>query len=89
MASVDGGGRTTTRGVATGIVAGLAAVIAAVALLWIADELHYRSCLEHAVSEFPTVPVSAYVQRSRSNVGPLKVSFSAQRTAAVNACHHF
>lgn len=70
-------------------VVALAAIIAAVALLWIADELHYRACVDHAVAEFPSVPVSAYLQQSRSNVGPLKVSFSAQRARAVNACHHF
>lgn len=89
MATLDAGARTTSRRVAIGVVATLAAVIAAVALLWVADELHYRSCVDRAVAEFPTVPVSAYVQRNRSNVGPLKVSFSAQRAAAVNACHHF
>ncbi len=66
----------------------LAAIIAAVSLLWIADEMHYRVCVDHAVAEFPTVPVSAYLEQNRSNVGPLKVSFSAQRAQAVNACHH-
>ncbi len=66
----------------------VAAVLAALALLWLADEAHYRGCLEKASVQYPAVPVSAFVEASRTNVGPLKVSYAQQRITAANGCHH-
>lgn len=66
----------------------IAAIVAALALLWLADETHYRGCLEKVAVQYPAVPVSAFVEASRANVGPLKVSYAQQRLTAANSCHH-
>jgi hypothetical protein len=64
-------------------------VLSAVALVWMAGEAHYRSCVERANAAFPAVPVSAYVGTDKTAVGPLKVSFVRERTKALGDCHRF
>lgn len=66
----------------------VAAILVAIALLWMADEAHYRGCLAKADLKYPAVPVSAFVGASHTNVGPVKVSYAAERIAAANGCHH-
>jgi hypothetical protein len=63
-----------------------AIVIITLSVLWMAAESHYRSCIARANAKYPAVPVSAYNGRS---TGPLRVSFVAQRQAAVDACHRY
>lgn len=70
------------------VVVPLAAVVAAIALLWMADEAHYRGCLDQAALKYPAVPVSAFVDTSKANVGPIKVSYAQQRISAASSCHH-
>ena len=71
------------------IAAVVAGVIITLSILWLASETHYRGCIEKANAKFPAIPVSAYVVRDKSSVGPLKVSFVDQRTRAVDDCHRF
>lgn len=65
-----------------------AAVLAALSLLWIADEAHYRGCLEKVSVQYPAVAVSAFVGASKANVGPLKVAYAQQRISGASGCHH-
>jgi hypothetical protein len=62
----------------------VAVAVAALSALWGASESHYRSCVAAAQARFPAVPVSAFSGRG---VGPVKVSFVKERTAAVDDCH--
>jgi hypothetical protein len=66
-----------------GIALLVAAVLAALALLWMASEAHVSSCVEKAEAKFPATPVSAFNGKA---TGPLKVSFVKERTAAVEDC---
>lgn len=68
------------------IVGALAAMVSALALIWLASEAHYRGCIDRVATAYPAVPVSAYVGRDKTAVGPLKVSFVDQRSRAVRAC---
>ena len=65
------------------IVLAAAVVVAAIALLWMAGEAHYRGCVEAAQARYPSVPVSAF---NTEGTGPLKLSFEQERRAAVNDC---
>ena len=71
-----------------GTVLGVAAVLAGLGLFWSASENHYRACVEKAAAKYPAVPVSAFVGKDKSAVGPLKVSFVRERDRAVSDCHH-
>lgn len=72
-----------TAAIATG------AVIAVASLVWLGASANYRSCVEAAEAKFPAVPVSAFVTEDPGEVGPLKVSFVNERTAAVDDCSRF
>jgi hypothetical protein len=61
----------------------LASLALALPLLWLAAEAHYRGCVEAAQARYPAVPVSAFTTRT---TGPLKLSFVAEREAAVEGC---
>ena len=65
------------------------AVIAVASLVWIGGSANYRSCVQAAEAKFPAVPVSAFVTEDPGDVGPLKVSFVAERTSAVEDCSRF
>lgn len=65
-----------------------AAVIAALSLLWLASEAHYRGCLEKVSVKFPPVAVSAFVTADKANTGPLKVAYATERISAANSCSH-
>ena len=67
-----------------GAVAAIALI--AISLLWIASEMHYRSCVTKAEAQYPAVPVSAFARQNTT--GPVKVSFVNERTKAVADCHH-
>lgn len=73
-------------GSARGIALLVAALLGVIALLWMASELHVRSCVDKAQAKFPAVAVSAFNGRA---TGPLKVSFVKERTAAVDDCGRF
>lgn len=62
------------------------AIVAAIALLWLASETHYRACIERAETQYPTVPVSAFVTKDKAAVGPLKVSYARERRRALEGC---
>jgi hypothetical protein len=62
------------------------ALVATLALVWMAGESHYKSCVAAASAKFPAVPVSAF---NGSATGPLKVSFTSERQKAVSDCHRF
>ncbi len=66
-----------------GVVLVVAAVLAALALLWMASQAHVASCVAKAEARYPATPVSAFSGRA---TGPLKVSFVKERTAAVEDC---
>lgn len=65
-----------------------AAVVAALSLLWLASEAHYKGCLEKVSVKYPPVAVSAFVTADKANVGPLKVAYATERIAAANGCGH-
>lgn len=67
----------------------IAAAVIAFSLLWMASEAHYSSCVEKAAVKYPAVPVSAFVNRDKRTVGPLKASFARERSSAVDDCHRF
>jgi hypothetical protein len=68
----------TTAGIATG-----AAVVVAVALLWLAGEAHFRGCVDEVSARYPPIAVSAF---SREDTGPLKVAYDVERTEALDDC---
>ena len=67
-------------------VAGIAAIIAAVSLFWIAAETHYGACVDAQVAKYPAIPVSAI---DGDQTGPLKLSYDAERREAVEGCKRF
>lgn len=67
-------------------VAGVAAIIAAVSLFWIAAETHYGACVDAQVAKYPAIPVSAI---DGDETGPLKLSYDAERREAVEGCKRF
>jgi hypothetical protein len=71
-----------------GVALAVSFVLAAVGLLWSADEAHYRGCLEKVSVEYPAVAVSAFVSPSKANVGPLKVAYAQERISGAKGCHH-
>jgi len=70
----------------TGVAIALSAVVATLSLVWMAGESHYKSCIAAANANFPAVPVSAL---RGTQTGPLKLSFTEERQAAVSKCHRF
>lgn len=68
--------------VAAGI-ASCAAVVVAVALLWLAGEARYSGCVEAAAARYPPIAVSAF---SGVQTGPLKVAYDAERAEALGDC---
>jgi len=65
-------------------VALIAALVAALSLLWLAGEAHYRGCVAQAEARFPAIAVSAFTTR---NTGPLKVAYNRERAVEVQGCH--
>jgi hypothetical protein len=65
------------------------AVVIALSILWSVGEAHYRGCLQKTSVKYPAVPVSAFVGRDKQQTGPLKLSFTKERSAAADACHRF
>jgi hypothetical protein len=68
------------------LLACVAAVVAAIGLFRLSDEAGTRSCIAKAQAKFPAVPVTAFLTRNRTAVGPLKVSYDAERRRAVDKC---
>jgi hypothetical protein len=66
-------------------IAAAATAIAAVALLWLASEAHYRGCVDATAARYPPIAVSAF---SGEQTGPLKVAYDRERAAALDACSH-
>ena len=66
-----------------GVALVVAAVVAALALVWMASEAHVASCVDKAEAKFPATPVSAF---NGKTTGPLKVSFVKERQSAVEDC---
>lgn len=64
----------------------VAAILVAIGLMNLASATDKRACIEKAQAQFPAQPVSAYVSRDKTAVGPLKVSFVAERARAVKKC---
>jgi hypothetical protein len=64
----------------------VASIFIAIALTNLASAADKRACIEKAAAQFPAQPVSAYVTRDKTAVGPLKVSFVAERARAVKKC---
>lgn len=65
---------------------GVAAVIAALSLFWMATESHYSACVEAQVAKYPSVGVSAFNTKA---TGPIKVAYDAERRKAVGGCKRF
>ena len=63
----------------------MSAIIAALALLWIAGEAHFRGCVEEVSARYPPIAVSAF---SREQTGPLKVAYDSERAEALGTCHY-
>ncbi len=83
---MSNGAAITMRRGRTGIAIVLSVAVATLSLVWMAGESHYKSCIAAANANFPAVPVSAL---SGTQTGPLKLSFTEERQAAVNKCHRF
>ena len=64
----------------------LAAIAIAVALFQLSSATDRQACIEKAEAKFPALPVTAFLTRDRASVGPLKVSFVKERTAAADKC---
>ena len=64
-------------------IASCAAVVAAVALVWLAGESHYRGCVDEVSARYPPIAVSAF---SGEQTGPLKVAYDAERAEALESC---
>jgi hypothetical protein len=69
-----------------GVGAVFALALIVIALLWAANGLNTRACVEKAEAQYPAVPVSAFTGR---DTGPLKVSFTRERAEAVEGCGLF
>ncbi len=65
------------------IAAGIGAALVVIAIVVMALESRYRSCLAAAEAKYPAVPVSAFTGRT---TGPIKVSYVEQRQRAVDDC---
>jgi len=63
----------------------MSAIIAALALLWIAGEAHFRGCVEEVSARYPPIAVSAF---SREQTGPLKVAYDSERAEALGTCDY-
>jgi hypothetical protein len=63
-----------------------ALIAIAIALFLLSNNVSTANCINKAQAQFPTVPVSAFVTANKRDTGPLKVSFSDQRQAAVKQC---
>jgi hypothetical protein len=83
---VSNGVRVATRPGRTALAFAIAAVLASLSLVWMAGESHYKSCIAAANANFPAVPVSAL---NGTQTGPLKLSFTRERQAAVKKCGRF
>jgi hypothetical protein len=60
-----------------------AAVVLIISALLLVGESRYRSCIARAEAEYPAVPVSSF---NSNQTGPLKVSFVAERSKALDDC---
>jgi cell division septation protein DedD len=89
MAARPGLGPLRRRTLAAGAVAVVSLAVIALSLLWQASEAHYRSCVTRVEARYPAAPVSAYVTRDKTAVGPLKLAFVNERSKALGGCHHF
>jgi hypothetical protein len=69
-----------------GLLGVLSLAAIAIALFMVQRSMGEQNCIRKAEAQWPTVPVSAFVGNDRSQTGPLKVSFSEEREAAVKAC---
>lgn len=65
------------------VIAAAAAVVAALALVWMAGEAHFRGCVDEVAARYPPIAVSAF---SRQQTGPLKVAYDAERAKALDGC---
>ena len=74
---------TPTRSSPASIALIAAAVVVIVAAVLLVAEARYRSCIARAEAEFPAVAVSSFTGRQ---TGPLKVSFVAERSKALDDC---
>ena len=72
--------RRLTPASAAVIAAALVVIVSAVLLV---AESRYRSCIARAEAEYPAVPVSSF---NSEQTGPLKVSFVAERSRALDDC---
>ena len=66
-------------------VAAAAAVVVAVALLWLGSEAHFRGCVDEVAARYPPIAVSAF---SGKQTGPLKVAYDRERADALDECSH-
>ena len=71
-----------------GLLGVLSLAAIAVALFMVQGSMSEQNCIRKAEAQWPTVPVSAFAggEGDRPETGPLKVSFSEEREAAVKAC---
>jgi hypothetical protein len=69
-----------------GLGALIAVALIVIALLWAANGLNTQACVDKAQARYPPVPVSAFTGR---DTGPLKVSFTKERSEAVDGCGLF
>jgi hypothetical protein len=59
--------------------------VAALSLLWLATEAHYRGCVARVEARYPPIAVSSF---SGQQTGPLKVAYDVERAAAIRGCDH-
>jgi cobalamin synthase len=52
-----------------GIAAMVAVALVVISLVWIASEMHYRSCVAKVEARYPAVPVSAFARQSTTGQG--------------------
>jgi hypothetical protein len=77
---------TTRRLTPASIAVILAAAVVIVSAVLLVAEARYRSCIARAEAEYPAVAVSSF---GGNQTGPLKVSFVAERSKALDDCGRF
>lgn len=85
MSSTDKTPHSAPRAPRTGLV-GIASVVAAASLFWMATETHYGKCVDAQVAKYPAIGVSAF---NTKTTGPIKLAYDVERRDAVGRCKRF
>ncbi len=65
---------------------GIASMIAALSLFWMATETHYGKCVDAQIGSYPAIGVSAF---NTKTTGPIKLAYDQERRDAIGKCKRF